>query len=282
MNKSTPQPTVVAPPYNLTVDQKKYYASVLLLEDMCNFGRTLSVLLEGDDKLLEPLFIHMMSKDWVEVKNEHYVPTSDGRKLVKNYLERLTEFRSAYKVYSGVDTGEGIFAYTKYFDFDTDAQFEDYINQDNFEDLRVAVCEFKNINPLDMIFLELVDEGRFDFEIKGWQGELVTGLIWDELLEIANSNLSLSNLDEDGTTGREVMEIIIKRGTDLMLDLIQQQDQFDDEESESGDYDDDDEGETYVETTVEYVVEEPVFEYDYYESYYDPYYVSPCWGVYWY
>jgi hypothetical protein len=267
--------------YTLTQEQKMYYASVLLLEDMNNFGRTFPLILDGDDELLEPLLVHMGSKGWVDTEGTEYVVTEEGRKVLLNYLEKLTEFRSMFKVYSAVDTGEGEFGYNEYFSFDTDEQFMAHINQERFEDLRVAVCEMKGINPLDVIFLEFVDTGKYDFEQEGWQADLITGLIWDDMLEVANSNLHIEDLeeyDEDGNvehTGREVMEIIIREGMDLMMDLMGKQEEADSQ------FEEEDEHEEVIETT-EYYVEEPVYETVYYEVYYDPFYISPCWGVYYY
>jgi len=265
--------------YTITKEQKLYFGAVLLLENIANLGFTYPVLLEGDDTLLEPILIYMVSKNWVEITNNQYSITEEGKKVLENYLAKLVEFRSAYKIYNSIDLGEGEFAYSKYFDFETDEQFINYINGDNFEDLRVAICEFKKINPLEVIFMEMVDEGRFDCEDNGWQADLSTGLIWNEMVEIANTNLHLDDLAEGEFTGEEVMELIIEQGSPVMMELLKKQKELD--ESEEGDEDfEDDEVEEVITTTT--YVEEPVFEPDYFEVYYDPYYVSPYWGVYYY
>ena len=267
--------------YSISKDQKSYYTSVLLLENMINFGDTFEVLLEGDDKLLEDTLVYMMSKKWLDVKGTSYVPTEKGRELVTNYKERLTEFRSLYKIFSAVDTGEGVFGYSSFFNFDTDTQFEDYIDDENFEDLRIAVCEFKKINPLDIIFMEMVDNGEFDTEEDNWQFNLISGLIWDDIEEIGNTNLGVDDLteyDDDDiiiTSGEDIMKIILKQGTDLCKELVQKQDELDGEEDE---LDGEEDEEEVVEETIAYV-EDPYYELDYWDAYYDPYYVSPCWGV---
>lgn len=271
--------------YTLTKEQRDYYASVLILEDMNNFGRKFPVVLEGDNEMLEALLIQMSGKGWLDIVGTNYVVTDKGREILLNYLEKLTEFRSIFKVYCAVDTGEGTFGFSEYFSFDADEQFIDYIHQDNFEDLRVAVCEMKKINPLDVIFLEFVDNGRFDFKQDGWQAELVTGLIWDDMLEVANSNLHIEDLeetDEDGNvthTGEEVMKLIMKEGVDLMMDLMEHQAEIDEEMRNQSYEDDEDEYEYEI---TEYYVEEPVYDTVYYEVYYDPFYISPCWGIYYY
>ena len=268
--------------YKLTVEQKNYFGSVLLLEDMNNFNKVYPILLEGDDELLEPLFIYMMSKNWLKTGLNSYVVTDEGRKVLKNYIEKLYEFRSIFKVFCAIDINTDEIGFNRFHEFDTDEQFYAHLQEERFEDLRVAVCEFKGINPTDIIFLEFVDSGEYDFEQDGWQADLVTGLIWDELLEVANSNLHMSDLDsfdDDNElieSSEDYMTRMIKDSTELMVGLIKKQAEIDanDEEEE------DDTEEEFVETITKTYIAEPVYSYEYYEDYYDPYYVSPCWGMY--
>ena len=260
--------------YSITKEQKLYFGSVLLLENIANLGFSYNVLLEGDDTLLEPILIYMVSKNWVSIEDTKYRITDEGRKVLENYLGKLVEFRSAYKVYSAVDLGEGEFAYSKYFEFETDEQFLNYLSSEEFEDLRVALCELKGINPLEVIFMDMVDEGRFDCEESGWQADLSTGLIWNEMVEIANSNLHLADLAEGEFTGEEVMGLIVEEGSKVMLTLLKEQSELD--QKIEDDFDNDVEDIEVTTTTV--LVDEPHFEIDYFESYCDPYYVSPYWG----
>jgi hypothetical protein len=262
--------------YIISKDQRMYYSSVLLLENICNFGHKYSILLDENQKILEPILIHMVSKEWLVIDNALYIPTESGREVLKNYLGRLHEFRSIYKIYASVDTGEGEFAYEKYFDFETDEGFLQYLHEDRFEDLRIAVCEFKGMNPLDIIFMEMVDEERFNCDEIGWEAELATGLIWDEITEIANTNIHVEDLAEEDFTGEEVMIEILEAGNKVLKTLMEEQTNRDnqvEEEYYEGEYEDEE---------VTYYVEEPIFDDYYYEAYYDPYYVSPYWGVYYY
>ena len=266
--------------YKLETEQKKYFCSVLMLEDMNNFNKIYPILLKGDDELLEPIFIYMMSKDLVETKGEIYSITNKGKKVLKNYIEKLYEFRSMFKVFCAIDIETDEIGFKRFFDFDTDEQFYAHIQEERFEDLRVAVCEFKGINPLEIIFLEFVDGGDYDFEEEGWQADLITGLIWDDLLDVANSNLKIEDLDKYNDSdeliesGEDYMCRMIKDSTTLMVGLIKKQAEIDAEE-----IDDDDEIETTetIETT-EHFIQEPVYTYEYFEDYYDPYYCSSIWS----
>jgi len=266
--------------YTLTDDMKKYFCSVLLLENLINFNHKYHVLLEGSLKPLEPFLIHMSAKGYVSIKNDHYVPTSKGGDVLKDYLTKLEEFRRVYRIYSAVDTGEGTFAFEEYFNVDTDEDFDELLNEERFVDLRIALCELKGINPLETVFLEFVDGNKFDIEEEGWESGLSSSAIWFEMLEIVNNNIYLDDLAEENHTGEEIMKIIVEQGSDIMHNLLIQQ-----KENDALEYDEEDdeeyEGDTISTTAyeVEYV-EEPMFEVDYYDSYYDPYYCSPVWGIY--
>ena len=167
--------------YTLTDDMKKYFCSVLLLENLINFNHKYHVLLEGSLKPLEPFLIHMSAKGYVSIKNDHYVPTSKGGDVLKDYLTKLEEFRRVYRIYSAVDTGEGTFAFEEYFNVDTDEDFEELLNEERFVDLRIALCELKGINPLEIVFLEFVDGNKFDIEEEGWESGLSSSAIWFEI-----------------------------------------------------------------------------------------------------
>ena len=277
--------------YELSREQKKYFTSVLLMDIIVNEDVIFPVHLENDEVLLEPLLIHMGSYGWVKVTEEGYVPTDAGRKMLLNHKEKLVEFRTLYKIYSAVDLGEGKFAYERYFDFDTDEEFIEFTNESQFEDMRVAVCEFKKINPLEVIFLEMVDSGQLNFVGDNWIKDLLNTPKWDEIVSIANSNIHVAQLeetDEQGNvtaTGEDVMEIMLKEGAKISIGLLKQQQLNDKAAEEQAAQEENDETvettTTTTETTTEYV-DEPYYDYSYYDSYYDPYYISPCWLLLWY
>ena len=273
--------------YQLSKEQKMYFSSVLILDLMINTDQEFPVLLFDDLTLLEPILVHMASCSYVDVTSKGYTPAKKGREMFDNFMDKITEFRSIYKIYSAVDLGAGEFGYDKYFDFNTDAQFMDYICEKRFEDLRVAVCEFKGIDVLDMVFMELLSSGKINTSEFGWEANITTDLIWDELVTIANDNICLDDLietDDKGEityTGQEIIQMILKEGTELSQKLAKKQAEIEEEEASNNIYNDD--SDEYEEVIVEEVVYEPMYyPYDFYDVYYDPYYVSPLWGPRWY
>lgn len=270
--------------YSLTVSEKQQYGSILLLEMMIQDSVSFPILLDGNDKVLEPLFIMMMSKNLVEIKNNSYVPTEEGRKILESFYSKFTEYINIYDLYCAVDLESAEFAFSSWFDFDEDEDWNKFLNDERFEDVRVAVCEFKGINPVEMVFMSFVASNDFDLSVEGWQFDITSGLIWDDILEICNTSISRAQLDE-----QEAMEAIVEAGMQVAKDKkvreaeieaeIAEQDEIIDnpeyEETEEEYDDDDDDGEYYVE-----VVEDVYYEDSYYDPYYDDiYYVSPLWVV---
>jgi len=95
----------------------------------------------------------------------------------------------------------------------------EHINDKRFRDLRIAVCEFKKIDPVDIVFLSFLNEQRFEIIQSLWQIDLMSGIIWDEILEICNTAITVDDLN--GTT-----EDIVKCGFDLMCFLKQKEEEL--------------------------------------------------------
>lgn len=265
--------------YKLTEKERYQYAGILILEVMINDKRYFPVLLEGNDSNLEPIFVMMMAKNLVKIDNNMYVPTEDGRKLLEMFYGRFTEYINVYDLYCAVDLAKAEFAFSSWFDFEDDDVWNTFINDDRFEDVRVAVCEYKGINPIEMVFMSYVASNTFDLQVEGWQFDIASGLIWDEILEICNTNISREQLDEQGA-----MEAIIEMGTKVMFEKKKKQAEIDaeieelDEIIDNPEYEDVGEDEE-EEEIVEYVtvVEDVYYEDDYYDPYWDIGYVSPIW-----
>lgn len=269
--------------YNLSQDEKYQYGSILLLEEMINQQHYFPILLEGKDELLEPLFVLMLSKKLIEIDNDKYVPTKAGREKLELFYSKFTEYINVYDLFCAVDLQAAEFAFASWFDFEDDDVWNKFLNDERFEDVRVAVCEFKGINPIEMVFMSFVASGDFDLGKDGWQFDITSGLIWDEIVDICNTNISKEQLDEQGA-----MEAIVEGGMEVLKNNKKKQAELDAEDAEQDEiinnpeyeeveeeYDEEDEYEVYVE-----VVEDVVYDYDYYDPYYDdPFYISPVWVV---
>jgi hypothetical protein len=243
----------------LTTDNKKTFKAIILLNEMINGSHNFQTVANGDDQVLEPLFIELMSKGYVQTSGMNYQVTAKGQEAFNTFMKRYTEYLKVFDVYSYVDLEKGEFAFARYFDFDSDAAWDNYKNDERFDDVRIAVAVFKKIDPAEIVFMSFINENRFDATAAGWQMDLVSDNTWAEIEEICSTAIKPEDV------GTDAMEDMINQGSDLMIKLLEEESKQ--KELQGNDYDD-----GYTETIVE---EETT---DYYRPYYrDPYYISPIW-----
>jgi hypothetical protein len=237
--------------------------------------RQFNTILNGDDRLLETLFIDLMAAKAVTIRNNQYVITETGTKSYNLFMDKYYEYLKVYDVYSLVDINTAEFAFSKYFDFGSDEEWEAYKTDPRFLDLRIAVALFKNINIAECVFMSFVNDGRFDTESEGWQMDLVSTAIWDEIEAICATAYKPEQL------GNDSMVNIINQGSQIMVELVKKEAEKDAEiEAALAHNEAVDAANTPIVTTTvtieeEVIEEEP--EWVYYESYYDPYYVPLFW-----
>lgn len=252
--------------YTLDNKKKRQFIMAFLLDQLID-KRDFSVLLTGNDSALEGIFVEMLSINFVKIENNFYKIDTKGQEFMDNFFAKYGEFLKFYDIFCAVDLNEGTFAFKRFYDFDTDEEWKTYLNQDNWDDVRLAVCEFKKIDPIEVVFMSFLNEGRFNGD--NWQFDLISDLIWDEMMEVCETAIPLSDLIEN-----DVMKDIIEQGSNIMMDILKEENKRKLEDlKESEDYQ-----EEQYEEEVTYIEEE----YVYYDPYlYDPYYVSPCWYLVW-
>lgn len=242
--------------YTINPVKKRQFIMAFLLDQM--FSRDFSVTLEGNDFFLEPYFIELLSLNYIEIKNNIYVVADKGQDFAENFTKKYNEFLKFYDIFCAVDLESGEFAFKRFYDFETDDEWKIYLNQDNWSDVRIAVCEFKKIDPIEIVFLSFLNEGRFDCDSNNnWQFDLLSEATWTEILSVCNT---ATTLDDD------VTEDIIKQGSAIVISNLKE------EEVQRRIKEENNESQEVIEET------EYVDDVVYYESYYyDPFYVSPCW-----
>jgi hypothetical protein len=241
----------------LTDDNKKSFKAIILLNEMVNGTHKFQTVANGDDEILEPLFIELMSKGYVQTSGLYYQVTAKGQEVFDTFMKRYTEYLKVYDIFSYVDLEKGEFAFARYFDFDTDDEWANFTNDERFDDLRIAVAIFKKIDPAEIVFMSFINENRFDTASNGWQMDLVSDNDWKEIEEICKTAIKPEEVGEDA------MVDMIGQGSELMIKLLE-------EEQKQNQNDN-----SYNNNGTETIVEEETVEY--YQPYYDPYYVSPIW-----
>jgi hypothetical protein len=239
----------------ITDDNKKTFKAIILLNELINGTHKFRTVDNGDDSVLEPLFIELLSKGYIQTTGINYEATAKGQDVYNIFTKRYTEYLKVYDIFSFVDLEKGEFAFARYFDFDSDDAWADFTNDERFDDLRIAVALFKKIDPAEIVFMSFINENQFDTTSAGWQMDLVSDNTWKEIEEICNTAIKPEEVGEDA------MADMIGQGSELMIKLLEEE--INQEKNNNSNYNQD-----------EVVEEETV---TYYEPYYDPYYVSPIW-----
>ena len=251
----------------VTENNKKNFRSILLLDELIAHNRQFKTVADPDDKILEPYFVELMAKGYVTTSGGNYIATTKGHEAYQVFNKRFQEYLRLFDIYSFVDLTKGEFAFARYFDFDTDEDWDNYTNDDRFEDLRIAVAIFKKLDPAEIVFMSFINEKRIDTESTGWQMDLVTDTMWNEIEEICTTSLKPEQL---GTP--DVIEDIVRQGTDLMMELMKEEQERHKEEEEEARANGNN-------SMAQGTIVEEYETVEYYEPYYDPWYISPLWLV---
>lgn len=258
--------------YTISEIQKKEFAGIYLLEYMINTPYSPPIFLQGNDQDLETVLEWLMAESLITIKDdEKYIPTEKGHGHLKKFMARYSEYLTMFDIFCAVDLEKGEFAFDAWDEFETDDEFHKYLEEDRWDDLRVAVADYKGMNAVEIVFMNFINEHRFGRNESGWQFDLLLGSVWDEILEICENSVQWQELgykDEQGEVPAEsVIEDVITQGTEIMLDLL------DDRHPETIN------GKS-TQVDAEYYVDEvdpPEFDSEHYKGYLDPKYISKNW-----
>lgn len=193
----------------LTEQTCRQFAYLALLERIISESEQFQVeLLDREATLLEPLLDAMMGEDLIAVgDDDRFAPTTKGRQAYQTMLHQQHSYLAHFEVYAAVDLSGGEFG---------DADHDD-LETPTFTDLRVAVAEYKGMDPYRMVFLSMLADGSF-FQNPGWKFDIALGSsFFKEMEEIVRSQIDISELgytEEDGeeVSGEAVLEDIILQG----------------------------------------------------------------------
>lgn len=212
-------------PWTVSDEQKLRFAGIFLLEYMINHPRIFQLWLEDEDSDLEPILEWLLVKEWIQIREaKDYIPTDEGRNIIKRFMERYARFVYFFDVFSGVDLGAGEFAFARYLEILEPDEWQAYLHDERFEDLRIAIAEHLGINAVEIVFMSFIREDRFGRDATGWQFDLLLGSVWDEILDVCNSATDVSELGyQDGERwidGATVAEDILQQGGKLLGELL--------------------------------------------------------------
>lgn len=281
--------------YTLTDSQKLGFACIFVLDKMLRKNRQLLVApTNPDEQCLSDVMKALFNERLVEIQGAYYVATEEGKNRIRTFRQRYEEYLTVFDIYCAVDLNTGEFAFERYYDFESDAEWRVYLQQERWEDLRVAVAIHKQLDPIETVFMSYVLEGRFDQWGDGrWEFAILSGEIWNEILSIVNSNLHPCQLgymvDDPNQPGQQlevtpdsVLNEMLTRGGEIMLELVRRGKEADAQQAQ---YEAEQQALQPQTEVVTETVTETVYDYDYviadpylyYTPYLSPFYISPIW-----
>lgn len=200
------------------------YAALFILKEISDDSYTFHTRLEDDEKVLEPIIEWLIERTYIFPNdNGEYAITKKGVSFLNCFWDRYNKFLAEYDIFCGVDLDSGDFAFS-YFDrySDMDDWYE-FLDQERWEDLRIAVAEYKGMDALEIVFMSFINDGRFGRDEEGWDEELLLGSIWDEIQAICNSAVRLNNLayEKNGVhiSAEQAMQDVIEQGMSLAIHM---------------------------------------------------------------
>ena len=243
-------------------EKAKLFACIYLLHQMAEAAQ-IPIVLDENYQFLEPLLDQLHSKKYIQIEDGHYTLSEHGEEVLERFYNRYQEYLRIYDIFSAVDVNNGKFAFAKYFDFESDEAWFDYLGNERWADLRIAVARLKKLDVHEIVFMSFLNEGRFGSDSSGWQFDLILGSVWDEIRDICRSALTCEEIG-----GRERLIELTRQGSELMIELLEhekkQQEWERQQENTNPDNDEGDDGDEILE------IEE-------FYPYRDPFYVSPFW-----
>ena len=181
-------------------------------------------LIETDDQGLEPLLKFMEERGTLTVSEEnYYLPTPKGEDVYQHLVEQLKAYVVHFDVFAYVDLEEGAFGDPK----------TDLLEGDQWSDLRVAVAEYKGIDPYRVVFLALMSADKF-YENPDWKFDLSLGTLFDEMEQIVQDQLCVEDLsykdEEEQVSGDDVIRDIIEQGNLLAKERRREEQETEDKE----------------------------------------------------
>jgi DNA-binding PadR family transcriptional regulator len=194
----------------LSEEMKQQFAGLVVLDYIFSFQTKIHAsLMDNNDQHLSPVLNQLEKEDVVAVSDEDvYVVTEKGEQVYDKLMQQHASYAIHFDIFSHVDLANGTFA----------IKGRDLLEGEHWEDLRVAVAEFKGVDPYRVVFLALLSDQTF-FENSDWKYDLALGVLFEEMEEIVHSQVTEEELGYDSDTGfisgQDVLQDVIEQGSVL-------------------------------------------------------------------
>ena len=173
-----------------------------------------------DTKYLEKFLFMLEEKGSLTRKDKEFKITQSGKEIYEQWLKTFDIYCDQYEIYSAIDLELGEFAWERKDEL-LEEEWSAYFHQERFDDLRIAVAEYYDTDPGEMIFLHWILSEDF-LQHSKWQFDLYSGLYFSKLEELIEQSIHIDDLgyyDEESDeeiSGEEVIEDIVREGSKII------------------------------------------------------------------
>lgn len=273
----------------LTPEKIREFEMLAVLHYLDTSNQPVSVI---DDtaarKCLEDPIKRLLAGQYIDIdaKNNYHL-IEKGKTALNGIDDRRLDWLAVYDIFCGVDVKTWTFAFAKFHDFESMEGWKMYLNQLDMLDLRLAVVEYKNhvagsevMNLFDVVFIDWLQRGKFGIGQPDWEFRLMSGDIWKDMESLVQDSIGWKELGDDPNGTPEIMDFVLKRGTEVMIEIAEEEERrrkaasisdddyygFDEPATANGEF---------QQSVVTRVVSQPVTYYDYYSA--APYSVMDMW-----
>ncbi len=203
-------------------DTRLYYAGFFVLKEILEKRLIFSFHLDDDEAPLEPILHWLEEHNYLRLNaHSEYEVTRQGRSYVRSFLHRYQSFQEKFKIFCGVDLKARDFALRYYPSIGEGMEWDAFLNEERWEDLRVAIAEYEGLDSIELIFMGFVHENRFGRNADGWDYDALMGSIWDEIQSICNTAVRFKNLHCPANiqSSEVLLRDIIQKGRQLAQEL---------------------------------------------------------------
>ena len=208
----------------ITPETQQLFSATFLLDYMAKNKVTFDTLATDGSEDFSSTLQWLLARDYIAFDNKHcYAIATKGRQAAERFANRYQTILTYFDVFAHVDLEAGCFAYQEYQNFSSTAQWQRYIQQEQWEDMRIPLIQQLGGSAVELVFCQFVKEDRIDTSTAGWQYEIANGIPWAEILAICNSALTAEQLNyDDGSevvSGNDILDDVASQGFALLRDL---------------------------------------------------------------
>lgn len=203
-------------------DTRIQYAGLFLLKEIVEKNSIFTTHPDDDESVLEPILIWLKEAGHLRLnRHNEYAATKRGREHVFSFLERYSAFTQEYDVFSGVDLKSQDFAIRYYNTFHEEVEWNSFLQDERWEDLRIAIAEYQGFDAIEMTFMRFVHNDHFGRYNNAWNFELLLGAIWEEIQASCNNAVRLQSLacQFSAQSPEMFLQDILEKGRKLMQEL---------------------------------------------------------------